>query len=81
MASPAFGGGGNVGVWCAAPVYAVDGDGTAPGWGAGGVCVVDVAVAVSGEEVVGGAVAVWVGCAAVAPGWGGAGAEIGLVVV
>jgi hypothetical protein len=79
MASPAFGGGGIVEVWGAAPVYAADGDGTAPGWGAGGVCVVDVAV--SGEEVVGVAVAVWVGCAAVAPGWGGAGAELGSAVV
>lgn len=60
-------------------MYAVDGDGVAPGWGAGGVLVVDVAV--SGREVVGGggcstaAVAVGVGCTAVAPGWGGAGSE------
>jgi hypothetical protein len=59
-------------------VYAVDGDGTAPGWGAGGVCVVDVAVS---GEVVGVAVAVWVGWAAVAPGWAGAGAEFGSAVV
>lgn len=35
-------------------MYAVDGDGTAPGWGAGGVLVVDVAVSVSGREEVGG---------------------------
>ena len=66
-------------------MYAIDGDGRVPGWGAGGVWVVDVAV--SGREVVGGgasaaAVAVGVGCAAVAPGWGDVGSEeLGSAVV
>lgn len=85
MASPALGGGGTREEDAVpGPVYAVPGDGRAPGWGAGGFWVVDVAV--SGKEVVGVGssavvavdVAVGVGCTAVAPGWGGAG---GWVVV